>query len=173
MIRTALEGVAAYRVHTPKWAALPTSGAGAATHGGRANRPGIPALYLALETETALQEYRQLSTLIPPGTLVSYRVTLAPVIDFRQGYRPEEWPPLWEEFLVDWRELWFNQRVEPPSWVLADEVIASGAKGVLFPSRLAPGGTNLVVYPDRLEATDRIEVYDPAGALPRNQDSWG
>lgn len=126
-----------------------------------------------METEIALQEYRQLSTRIPPGTLVSYRVTLAPVVEFRQGYRAGEWPPLWEEFLGDWREVWFNPRVEPPSGVLAEEVIASGGKAGLFPSHLAPGGTHLVVYPDQLEATDRIGVYDPAGALPRNQDSWG
>lgn len=59
----------------------------------------------------AVKEYRQVSTLIPPGTLVSYRVTLAPVIDFRKGYRPVEWPPLWEEFFCDWWELWFNQPV--------------------------------------------------------------
>ena len=39
----------AYRMHTPKWASAATSGAGAATHGGRANRPGTQALYLALE----------------------------------------------------------------------------------------------------------------------------
>jgi RES domain-containing protein len=69
---------------------MPTSGAGAAAHGGRANRPGVAALYLALEAETAIKEYQQVSTLIPPGTLVSYRVTLAPVIDVRQGYRSVE-----------------------------------------------------------------------------------
>ena len=41
MILTDLSSVTAYRMHTPKWATAPTSGAGAATHGGRANRPGI------------------------------------------------------------------------------------------------------------------------------------
>jgi RES domain-containing protein len=44
----------AYRVHTPRWAHAPLSGAGTASHGGRANRPGVPALYLSLELETAL-----------------------------------------------------------------------------------------------------------------------
>lgn len=47
MIFTALDTVA-YRVHDPKWAYAPTSGAGAGSHGGRANRPGISALYLSL-----------------------------------------------------------------------------------------------------------------------------
>ena len=172
MILTTLDQVPAYRMHTPKWAVTPTSGAGAATHGGRANRPGVAALYLALDTETAIKEYQQVSSLLPPGTLVSYRVTIAPVVNFRQGYRAEHWSPLWEEFFCDWRELWFNQHVEPPSWVLADEVMTAGAKGILFSSRLLPGGVNLVLYTEMLGPADRIEVYDPTGALPKNQDSW-
>ncbi len=49
MILTELGPVTAYRMHTPRWATAPTSGAGAAAHGGRANRPGVSALYLALE----------------------------------------------------------------------------------------------------------------------------
>ena len=125
MILTDFGPVTAYRMHTPKWAMAPTSGAGAAAHGGRANRPGTAALYLALEPETAVREYQQLSPLMPPGTLVSYTVHVAPVIDFRAGYDAAHRSDLWEEFYCDWRELWFNQ-----------------------------------------------QVYDPAGALPKNQESW-
>jgi RES domain-containing protein len=36
----------AYRMHLPRWAVSPMSGAGASKHGGRANRPGVEALYL-------------------------------------------------------------------------------------------------------------------------------
>lgn len=172
MILTELGPVTAYRMHTPRWATAPTSGAGAAAHGGRANRPGVSALYLALEPETAVREYQQLSPLMPPGTLVSYTVRLAPVVDFRSGYDAARWHDLWEEFFCDWRELWFNQRVEPPSWVLADEALAAGAKGIVFASTLAAGGTNLVVFNGQLTADDMLQVYDPAGALPKNQDSW-
>lgn len=172
MIITALGPLAAYRMHMPKWAAMPASGAGAAAHGGRANRPGTFALYLALEPVTAIREYQQASTLLPPGTLVSYTVQLSKVVDFRGGYSGSTWPELWEEFACDWRALWFDRSVEPPSWVLADEVIAAGAKGILFASTVAPGGVNLVIYTDLLGAQDRLEVHDPAGALPKNQDSW-
>ncbi len=172
MIFTTLGPLAAYRMHMPKWAATPASGAGAAAHGGRANRPGTHALYLALEPVTAVREYQQASTLLPPGTLVSYTVELSKVVDFRAGYKPGAWPELWEEFACDWRELWFNQGIEPPSWVLADESIAASATGVLFASTVEPGGTNLVIYTQRLGPLDRIEVHDPAGALPKNQDSW-
>ena len=172
MILAELGPVTAYRMHAPKWATAPTSGAGAAAHGGRANRPGTSAIYLSLEAQTAVREYQQLSPLMPPGTLVSYTLRLAPVVDFRAGYDPGRWSSLWEEFYCDWRELWFGQRVEPPSWVLADEALAAGAKGMLFASKVAPGGANLVVYNDALAAPDTLQVYDPAGALPKNQDSW-
>ena len=68
MILTPLNAVA-YRVHQPKWSFAPTSAAGARTYGGRANRPGINALYLSLELETALAEYQQLDALLPPGLM--------------------------------------------------------------------------------------------------------
>ena len=172
MILIELGPITAYRMHSPRWATAPTSGAGSAAHGGRANRPGTPALYLSLNSETAVREYQQLSTLMPPGTLVSYTVRIAPVVDFRAGYDSTQWSDLWEEFHCDWRELWFNQRVEPPSWVMAEETLAARAKGILFASALVPGGTNLVIFNDMLTADDTLQAYDPTGALPKNQDSW-
>ena len=75
-----------YRMHTPRWSFQPLSGAGAAISGGRLNRPGIDALYLALEPETAIEEFRQDDPLVRPGTLVAYRATIARVADFRAGY---------------------------------------------------------------------------------------
>jgi RES domain-containing protein len=70
---------AAYRVHHPKWSFAPTSGAGACAHGGRANRPGVNALYLSLELETALAEYQQLDALMPSGLMVSYNISIAAI----------------------------------------------------------------------------------------------
>jgi RES domain-containing protein len=172
MILMDLNSVNAYRMHTPKWAVAPSSGAGAALHGGRANRVGVPALYLAFEFETAIAEYQQLSSLMPPGTLVSYSVSAAPVVDFRAGYVAGQWSTLWEEFDCDWRELWFNHHIEPPSWVLADEVMAAGAKGIVFASRLVPGGVNLVLYTELLTDLDHLSIHDPASMLPKNQASW-
>ena len=162
----------AYRMHTPKWAVTPTSGGGAAEHGGRVNRPGLAALYLALDEQTAINEYRQVSPLLSPGTLVSYQVRADPILDFRAGFASAQWPALWEEFFCDWRELWFNQHIEPPSWVLGDEAIAAGAKGILFASQARPGGTNLLLYTERLGPGDVVEAYDPAHTLPKNQQSW-
>ena len=172
MILAGLGSVAAYRIHAPRWASAPRSGAGAAINGGRLNRPGTPALYLSLDTTTAIREYQQLSALMPPGTLVSYRVTVARVVDFHAGYMPSAWSAGWAEFDCDWRELWFNQRIEPPSWKLFDEAIGAGAKGIVFASQQNAGGVNLVLYTEKLEPPDELAVFDPAGDLPKNQDSW-
>lgn len=60
-----------HRYLTPKWAFLPTSGAGAAIDGGRFNRAGVEALYLHLylsrSTQTALDEYKQAASDVPPA----------------------------------------------------------------------------------------------------------
>ncbi|TQK03150.1 RES family NAD+ phosphorylase [Herbaspirillum sp. SJZ107] len=160
----------AYRVHTPRWAHAPLSGAGAARVGGRANRPGVPALYLSLELETALAEYRQLSPLMPPGLMVTYLLGLGPLVDLRDGV-DAAWDPLWNDFYCDWRALYFDKGVEPPSWVMGDIAMASGTKGIVFPSVLV-AGINLVLYTELLDANDRLSVYDPDGGLPRNQRSW-
>jgi hypothetical protein len=77
------------------------------------------------------------------------------VVDFTLGYNASEWQPIWENFYCDWRELWFNQRIEPSSWVIGDWVIASGAKGILFPSRLVKDGANLVIFSQMLSSSDR------------------
>lgn len=169
MILTALNTVA-YRVLAPKWAYAPTSGAGAGAYGGRANRPGIDALYLSLELETALAEYKQMDALLPPALMVSYQVSVDPVVDFRSGY-DAKWDPLWQDFYCDWRKMHFNEAIEPPSWIIGDRVLAAGGKGILFKS-IVTGGMNMVVYTDFLLASDVIAVHDPHHVLPKNQDSW-
>ncbi|TCM76351.1 RES domain-containing protein [Rhizobium sp. BK068] len=77
-----------HRYLTPKWAFLPTSGAGAAIDGGRFNRPGVEALYLSLAPQTALEEYRQGASITPPATLAAYKITLDEVADLSEGFDP-------------------------------------------------------------------------------------
>jgi RES domain-containing protein len=170
MILTTLNAVA-YRVHDdPKWAFAPASGVGAGMHGGRANRPGVNAHYLSLELEPALAEYKQTDALLEPALMVSYQISVEPVVDCRGGCS-SEWEPLWQDFYGDWRRMHFNEGIEPPSWVIGDQVPATGAKGILFKSILT-GGTNLVLYNDALTPTDSLAVHDRNRALPKNQDSW-
>jgi RES domain-containing protein len=128
-------------------------------------------LYLSADAPTALAEYQQVSSLLPPGTIVSYDVTLRPVVDFTGGYVPGQWDPLWEDFFCDWRKLAIADHVEPPTWMLSDLVLDAGAKGILFPSVVHSGGINLVIYSASVAPSDTLKVNDPGGDLPIDQSS--
>jgi RES domain-containing protein len=156
-----------YRVHSPRWANTPLSGAGAARHGGRFNRPGQAALYLSANTQTALAEYQQDDVLLPPGTLVTYAVKLAAVIDLSGGYEPASWSAEWAQWNCDWRAMTLDKHTAPPSWALAELALTAGASGILFPSlRCAePDALNLVLYVDSLGVDDQLGIHDPKGVL--------
>ena len=116
--------------------------------------------------------YEQPRTLVRPGLLVAYRVKLSRVVNFRAGYNPARWPPLWQDLECNWKRLAFYDRIEPPSWGIADVVRAAGFAGILFPSTRRAGGMNLVVYPDQLTAEDQLTPNDPSGELPADQSIW-
>jgi len=165
-------GTTLFRAHTPQWASRPRSGAGAAVRGGRFNREGVAALYLSLEELTALREYQQTSPFLPPCTMCSYSVSLHGLVDLRQLTTGELWDELWQDWREDWRHLKFDLHIEPPTWVLADMVMANGYSGIVFPSQANAGGTNVVVYIDRLADGDSVVVNDPDNRLPKDQASW-
>ncbi|NEV61139.1 RES family NAD+ phosphorylase [Thiorhodococcus minor] len=165
-------GTTLFRAHAPQWASRPISGAGAAIRGGRFNREGVEALYLSLDEVTALREYQQTSPFLPPCTMCSYTVALRDLVDLRQLHDGEPWDDLWHDWREDWRHLKFERHIEPPTWVLADLVLAHGHTGILFPSQAHEGGTNVVVYSERLKDGNSITVNDPDGRLPRNMSSW-
>ncbi|WP_420224124.1 RES family NAD+ phosphorylase [Pigmentiphaga litoralis] len=165
-------GTTLFRAHTPRWASRPRSGAGAAVRGGRFNREGVAALYLSLEELTALREYQQTSPFLPPCTMCSYSVSLHRLVDLRQFKAGEPWDELWQDWREDWRHLKFDLHIEPPTWVLADMVMASGHSGIVFPSQVNAGGTNVVVYIDRLADGQFVVVNDPDNRLPKDQASW-
>jgi len=159
-------GTTLFRALTPQWANRPTSGADASSRGGRFNREGVEALYLSLEEVTALREYQQTSPFLPPCTMCSYTVTLRGLVDLRQLGHGEPWDELWHDWREDRRHLQFERHLEPPTWVLGDMVLAQGHTGILFPSQANDGGTNVVVYVDRLKEGNSVEVNDPDGRLP-------
>ena len=165
-------GTQLFRAHTPQWAVRPTSGAGAALRGGRFNREGVEALYLSLDEVTALREYQQASPFLPPCTMCSYSATIRGLVDLRQLHRGASWDELWHDWREDWRHLKFEMHIEPPTWVLADMVLAAGHTGILFPSLANDRGLNIVVYVDRLKNGNSVQVNDPDRRLPRDQSSW-
>lgn len=160
-----------YRYLTPRWSHLPLSGAGAAANGGRFNRPGVEALYLGTEPETALAELRQDATITPPATLATYKVT-DQIADFSGGFVASAWSADWAEWDTDWKYIARIEGRMPPSWLLADGLITAGLRGLLFPSTRRPGGINLVLFCANLTAAEAVVVHDPHGDLPVDQSSW-
>jgi RES domain-containing protein len=160
-----------YRALTPSWAHLPESGAGAAQGGGRFNRPNVEARYLAATPEAALAEYQGESPLLPPATVVTYRVTAQAVVDFTGGYQEERWSPIWAEAYCNWKGMAFLENVEPPSWVIGDLVRQAGYPGILYACARDRAHRCLVLFPD-LADRFRAPAYDPEGRLPRNAQSW-
>lgn len=153
------------RVISPAFAGMPLSGQGAARQGGRFNRPGPEALYLSAGEATALAEYRQDNPWLPPGTICTFFVNGMRVADLSEGFDAARWPALWADFAADWRAEWFGRAVEPPTRYMADDVIAAGMDGLLFPSQARPGGINLVVYAPARRSATQLRVYDPEGVL--------
>jgi RES domain-containing protein len=165
----------AYRAHDPRWSFKPLSGYGAALYGGRYNRKGKPALYLALDAITAVREITQgLARKFDPCVLCSYVVDCEPLADLRTDAGRARH----HVKLSDMRCAWFLDAAangEPASWMIADRLIAEGYAGLLT-SSFAPGATrdahNLVLWRWGAELPTKIAVYDPSGKLPKDQLSW-
>lgn len=165
----------AYRAHDPRWSFKPLSGEGAGVYGGRYNRKGQPALYLALDAITAVREITQgLARKFDPCVLCSYDVDCEPLADLRSKAGRSRH----HVKLNDMRCAWFLEAAagkEPASWRIADRLFAEGYAGLLTPS-FAPGATasahNLVLWKWGAELPTRVAVYDPSGKLPKDQLSW-
>jgi len=164
-----------YRGHDPKWAFSPTSGAGAAVHGGRFNPVGVPALYLALTIEGLFIEVAHgFGHRFDPLTVCSYDVDVDDVVDLRtDGARSTEGIAL-DDLACAWA-LDRASRRKPASWTVAERLIAAGAAGMLVPSFAVgaqPGMDNLVLWRWGDDLPHRVIVHDPSGRLPRDQSSW-
>lgn len=169
-----LQGIA-YRAHDPRWSFKPLSGAGAALYGGRYNRKGVPALYLALDAVTAVREITQgLARKFDPCVLCSYDFDCAPLAD----WRTDDDRIRHQVKLSDMRCAWFLESTvgaTPASWRMADRLIAEGYVGLLtlsFPPGATKDAHNLVLWKWGTELPTKVSVYDPSGKLPKDQLSW-
>jgi RES domain-containing protein len=169
-----------YRAHHPRWAYLPTSGEGAARHGGRFNRVGRPALYTALDPTTAWMEAQQgLPFKAQPMTLVAYRVDCTAVVDLTDpgvvgavGIDGSDLGCPWEDLA--------DRGLEPPTWRLAEALVAAGVQAAMVPS-FAPGANpvpaaaaapNLVFWQWSGSPPCTVKVIDDFGRLPKDGASW-
>lgn len=140
----------------------PFSGDGARLHGGRWNRKGLPALYLARAVNTAVVEFNQ--HLPRPATLVPYQIESDRIVDLTNFDDLRIAAALTSE----WARL-ARLGGEPPGWTIADGAIAAGADGALLPSAQDRGGINLVLWRwrDASGAGEgaRLTLLDPENAL--------
>lgn len=142
---------------------------------GRANPVGIPVLYCALETETAIIEAGRF-----PGAVVSVRelrarkkLRLADLTYDRSPLEPLGTPNLAKE--IQERTLLgslgdaLGRPIHPddsqieylPTQYLAEVIQSEGYDGICYPSALNPKGTNVVIFdPADVRITDRGNVYD-------------
>lgn len=132
--------------------------------GGRWNPKGTPALYLSADYVTAIVEMHQ--ELVRPGTLAGFDIAASAIADLRVA------DPAVTECL--WRQIYMVDKGVPPSWKLAEELIAAGAEGALVPSIQNNGGTNLVLWKwhdasagagVRAGESVALSLLDPEGAL--------
>jgi RES domain-containing protein len=171
--RTTFEG-SVYRFHNPRWAFAPTSGDGAKAKGGRYNRPGVAALYLSLDPITALNEVAQDLAYLPPSTSCSYDARVEDVVDLStaQACRQAGFDPA--DLKCPW--LLLSKRGKtPPTWTMADALVADGVAGILVPSfapRNDASSLNLVLWSWSDRDPHRITPVDPESRLPRDQSSW-
>lgn len=164
-----------YRAHNPRWSFAPLSGAGAAIHGGRFNRPGRDALYLSLSIETAIREAAQgFAGKLDPLTIVSYEADIDNVIDLSSVEEPAILGISDETLSNPWM-LKSARKENVPSWNLAERLIFEGVAGILVPSfsrGARDNDINLVLWNWGPDLPHRITVHDPQQRLPKDQSSW-
>lgn len=153
-----------WRMLSVRWQREPLSGAGAARVGGRWNRSGQAALYLAADHATAIAEFHQ--SLVMPGTLVGYDVRSAGIVDLTSGATLDRLGIDLASILTEWRTIVTIERDEPPSWGVADRLIAAGLHGALVPSAQRAGGINLVLWRWSSDGDgSQVRLLDPRGDL--------
>lgn len=164
-----------YRGHDPRWSFSPISGEGAAKVGGRFNRKGEPALYLALDVITAVGECTQgLTQRLQPLTMCEYDVDCDPIADLRTEADRYALGVAFDDLACAWLAF-LRAGKDAPSWLVVDRLKTDGHAGVLAPS-FAPGAgptnCNLILWRWGPDLPTRVSVFDPSGRLPKDQLSW-
>jgi len=160
-----------FRAHHPRWSFAPESGQGAAIHGGRFNRAGVPALYTSVRMETAWLEAQQgFAFKAQPTTLCAYDVDCDDLVDLTDPGACGALGIAADDLACPWEYLRVTGGT-PPSWTLADRLIAAGRAGIKVRS-FAPGATgldvNVVFWRWAPTPPHRVKVIDDQGRLPLN-----
>ena len=164
-----------YRVAGPRHttAAEIVSGVGAFKVGGRWNAAeAMNAVYVSTDAAVAMDEalehgrYRRLPQYLGmPKVIVSVDVSVQAVVDLTDarvnGTMPISLADLMAE---DWRAV-MDGGDEASAQAAGRAAFEVGLGGLIVPSKARPGGVNVVVFPDRLTAADRLTVRNPDDLL--------
>ena len=162
-----------HRYLTPKWAFLPTSGAGArqltaVVSIGRVSRHSICLTrhkQLSKNTNRAPASRRRRP--LPP---TRSRSPMSPTCR-KDSTRTSGTAPGKNGIVLGARSLASTRKFRHPGnsriWSSSQ-----GRAGMLFPSLRHAGGTNLVIFPANLVDGDKVAVHDPDQRLPHDQSSW-
>ena len=158
-----------YRSSTPKYAteADLLTGEGSRRWGGRWNPIGIAVVYASLSPETAMAETfahnRYYGVPIEdamPRTFVAIEVKLKKVLDLRDGKIRQRLQISETQMLtVDWRNE-VKSGLEPITQRLGQAAHATGWEGLIVPSATDAQGHNLLIFPDRLDATSVVRLLN-------------
>lgn len=164
-----------YRAHHTRWSFAPTSGAGAALHGGRFDRPGLDCLYTSMTLGTAWLEAQQgFAFKAQPMRVCAYEVECADVLDLTVPTVREAARTSLDELGSAWEDDASRGR-EPATWRLADALRIEGIAGIVVPSfasRAVASDVNAVFWTWGPAPPHRVDVIDEAGRLPKNDASW-
>lgn len=164
-----------FRAHHPRWAYLPSSGQGAAVYGGRFNPKGMEALYTTRRLETAWLEAQQgFPFKAQPMTVCTYEVDCEDVLDLTDAAGRDPLGITAADLSCPWERITSNGQV-PPSWSLAQRLVADGVAAILVPS-FAPGAgpadANAVFWRWSDRPPHQVRVVDNQERLPRDDSSW-
>ena len=159
-----------HRAHNPLWSYTPTSGTGAAHHGGRFNRKGKLALYTSLDPKTVWMEGQQGFPFKPqPMTLVSYEVDCEDIVDLTDPRVQSAARTSASDLACPWEDL-ASRNIDPPTWTLSDSLISTGVAGIIvrsFAPGCGPEEFNLVFWSWSGKKPYRIITIDDHERLPK------
>lgn len=105
------------------------------------------------------------------GTLVPYMANLERVVDLTDpdttralGLNPVD-------FMCAWKDVKASGGV-PPTWLVADWMLAERVNAIRVPSAANPGGVNLVVYRFAGTPGQVVQAIDHDSLLPVDSASW-
>lgn len=142
-------------------------------------RRGPAGLYLSFDSATPMAELRTVifhdgvpepDTSHDPVLVVAVKIAVGRVLDLTEAAVRTVVGLRKSDLFCDWergQEDYLSERGPmPPTQILALAAHATGEfAGIKYPSARAPFGSNLVVFPDRLDPArgDLIDVVDPRG----------